>query len=606
MMRFRWTLSISLLWASTVFAQNQPVLLFSDLTWGPKTGWEGSGSKGAAVTVWGANLGSSGSVNACGQTLSSSDSTSVAEWSVTTNPQVPRGLARITFWLDSSMSATCTEGLAVNVGGQSSNVLPFTIASGNIYFVSASDGNDSYNGSYSTRSGHSGSDGPFAHVYKFNPANGLGDTQYIMYIRGGTYSTVDPYDGNAGALVELYGPFGSAAHQKALIAYPGELANMSLANCDHGFVYQNYDAGGPGGGLPDNYFTWSKLNINGSGINQAQDALDMYGQYNRIVGNNITNFRPTSQLQSGFTFVGASQYGSIFGNYYYNNGYDSYAHNIYIKSQTGYPVSNALLTTHDIDVGWNEFSTPYSNDNHGGTIFLSRESAMPSGFNTNHIYIHDNYFHDGTQGDFIYIGDGSPVDYVYIYNNLFSGGSSAAGTTGAIFFQTGAGHVFVYNNTLYQVTSPGSSVGNACMYASSPNSSTQIQTTNNICYGLPNQTMYTMESGGGSWTSANDLFYNPSGAAAFSGSITRNNPVLNQDPKFVSNGSNFSLQSSSPARGAGANLTSTMGGNPAGTIDYMGLTYSASGAWDIGAIAATGGTTSPPPVPPTGLTATVQ
>jgi len=595
---------IALLWSSSAVAQSQPVLLFSDLTWGPKTGWEGSSSKGAAVTIWGTNLGMSGSVNACGQTLSSSDATSIAEWGATTNPQVPRGLSRITFWLNSAMSATCAEGLAVSVGGQSSNVLPFTIAAANIYFVSASDGSDSYNGLYSTRTGHSGSDGPFAHAYKFNPANGLGDNQYIMYIRQGTYTTLDPFDSSASALIELYGALGSSTKQKALVAYPTELATLDPKSCVNGAVYPNTSSGAPGNAGQINYITWSKLNFNGVNTKTPEDALDFFGQYNRFIGNNVVNFRPSSQLQSGFIFVGASQYGDLYGNYFYNNGYDSYAHNIYIKSQTGYAVGATLETTHDIDVGWNEISTPFSNDAHGGSIFLSRESAMPSGANTNHIYVHDNYFHDGTQGDFIYIGDGSPVDYVYIYNNLFTGGSSTAGTTGSVFFQTGAQHMFVYNNTFYQVASPASS--NSCMYASSPNSSTQIQTTNNICYGLANQIMYTMESGGGSWTSTNDLFYNPSGSATWSGSITRNNPITNQDPQFVVNGSNFSLQSSSPARNAGVNLSGTMGGNPAGTIDYMGLSYPSSGGWDIGAITSTGGGTSSPPSPPSGLTATVQ
>jgi len=604
MTRVRLIAVIALLWSSSAVAQSQPVLLFSDLTWGPKTGWEGSSSKGAAVTVWGTNLGMSGSVNACGQTLSSSDASSIAEWGAITNPQVPRGLSRITFWLNSAMSATCAEGLAVSVGGQSSNVLPFKIAAGNIYFISASDGSDSYNGLYSTRTGHSGSDGPFAHAYKFNPANGLGDNQYIMYIRQGTYTALDPFDSSASALIELYGAIGSSTKQKALVAYPTELATLDPKSCVNGAVYPNTSTGAPGNAGQINYITWSKLNLNGVNTKTPEDALDFFGQYNRFIGNNVVNFRPSAQLQSGFIFVGASQYGDLYGNYFYNNGYDSYAHNIYIKSQTGYAVGTTLETTHDIDVGWNEISTPFSNDAHGGSIFLSRESAMPSGANTNHIYVHDNYFHDGTQGDFIYIGDGSPVDYVYIYNNLFTGGSSTAGTTGAIFFQTGAQHVFVYNNTFYQVASPASS--NSCMYASSPNSSTQIQTTNNICYGLANQIMYTMESGGGSWTSTNDLFYNPSGSATWSGSITRSGPITNQDPQFVANGSNFSLQSSSPARNAGVNLSGTMGGNPAGTIDYMGLTYPTSGAWDLGAISATGGGTSSRPSPPSGLTATVQ
>ena len=39
-----------------IFA-GKPVLFFSDLISGPKTGWEGSATKGAAVTVWGKDLG---------------------------------------------------------------------------------------------------------------------------------------------------------------------------------------------------------------------------------------------------------------------------------------------------------------------------------------------------------------------------------------------------------------------------------------------------------------------------------------------------------------------------------------------------------------------
>jgi len=232
---------------------------------------------------------------------------------------------------------------------------------------------------------------------------------------------------------------------------------------------------------------------------------------------------------------------------------------------------------------WNEISAPYSNEDHGGAIFLSRSSDTPSAAYTHHIYIHHNYFHDGSQGDFIYIGDGSRVDDVYIYNNIFNSGSSDAGTSGAIFPQTGSQNQYVYNNLFYKVAAPGASVSNACVYASAPNSSTQIRTTNNICYGLPNQTMYTKESGG-SWTSTNELFYNPSGSATFGGTITRNNALLNLDPQLVVDGGSFSLQSSSPARAAGANLFSTMNTLPWGAFDYEGKPYPATGAWDLGPV----------------------
>jgi len=604
MKRIVYMLMIWILEIPVAFAQNQPALFFSDLTWGPRTGWEGSVTKGAAVTIWGNNLGTSGTVNACGQALPSSDSTKVAEWNGTANPTVPRGLGRVTFWLNSSMSANCSEGISVTTNGPASNALPFSIASANIYFVSTS-GNDSNNGLYSAQG--AGTNGPFRHIYKFNPANGLGDTQYIMYARGGTYGTssgeMDPNGCGGGDLVELCGAMGSPTAQKALIGYPGELASMSLRYTSRGFDYTNESGG------QHLYMTFSKLNFDGTGLNSTQDTFDVYGQYWRFTGNNIVNYRPTSEIQSGFLWVTASEYISIFGNYFYNNGFNAMGHNIYIKTQPGPPLSTTLLSTHEIDVGWNEISTPYSNENHGGAIFLSRSSDTPSGAYTHHIYIHHNYFHDGTQGDFIYIADGSQVDYTYVYNNIFNQGSYTAGYGSGVFFQTGTYHVYLYNNTIYQVAAPGASATNACVYSSAPTSSELVQTQNNICYGLPNEAMYISESGVGSWASTNDLFYNPSGAPTFSGSISRTNPVggsAGTNPLFVANGSNFNLQSASPARTAGVNLYNTLGPLSGGSVDYAGQPYPISGAWDVGALQYASGGSSLAPAPPTGLKAVVQ
>lgn len=598
MKKIVWMLSILMLAIPVAFAQNQPALFFSDLTWGPRTGWEGSTTKGAAVTIWGSNLTTSGTVNACGQTLPSSDATKVAEWNATTNPTVPRGMGRITFWLNSSMSTTCSEGIAVTSGGQTSNVLPFTIAAGNIYFVSTT-GNDAANGTSTST--------PWRHLYKFNPAAGLGDTQYIIYVRGGTYGTssaeLDPNGCGGGDLVELCGGFGSAIHQKALVGYPGELASISLQYTSRGFDYPDEPS-------PQKlYLTFSKLNFDMTGRNTTQDVFDVYGQYWRVVGLNIVNDRPTSEIQSGFLWVTGSQNIAIYGNYFYNNGYNAMGHNMYIKTQPGPPLSGAALSTHDIDVGWNEISTPYSNENHGGAIFLSRSSDTPATAWTHHIYIHHNYFHDGTQGDFIYIADGSQVDNTYIYNNIFNQGSYTAGYGSGVFFQTGTYHVSLYHNTFYQVASPGASATNACVYSSAPTSSELVQTQNNICYGLPNEAMYISEGGIGSWVSTNDLFYNPSGAPTFSGSITRTNPVggsAGTNPLFVTNGSNFNLQSTSRARGAGVNLYNTLGTLPAGNMDYAGQPYPNSGAWDVGALQYGSGSSSSAPAPPTGLSAVVQ
>src|SRR5262245_8068467 len=138
-----------------------PVLYFSDLTWGPRTGFEGSAQRGAAVTVWGANLGStrdSSYITVNGARLTAD--TDYAEWGFI-GPA--RGLQRITFWLNSG----CSDGpgsIIVTVNGLDSNALPFTVSAGTIYFV-ATDGDNGNDGRYANFRG-AGS-GPFRDIYKF-------------------------------------------------------------------------------------------------------------------------------------------------------------------------------------------------------------------------------------------------------------------------------------------------------------------------------------------------------------------------------------------------------------------------------------------------------
>ncbi|KKQ21706.1 MAG: hypothetical protein US37_C0009G0001, partial [Candidatus Moranbacteria bacterium GW2011_GWF2_37_11] len=86
-----------------VSAASFPVLLFSDLTDAPVSGWEGSPTKGAAISIWGRNLGTergSSYVTIGGVNLT--NDSDYAEWGATTNPTTASGQQRITFWLNSS------------------------------------------------------------------------------------------------------------------------------------------------------------------------------------------------------------------------------------------------------------------------------------------------------------------------------------------------------------------------------------------------------------------------------------------------------------------------------------------------------------------------
>jgi len=222
--------------------------------------------------------------------------------------------------------------ISITAGGVASNTLPFTITTGQIYFISVSDGNNSYNGLFATRSGHSGSDGPFKDISKFNPANNpSGDGQYICYVRGGTYTTTDA----EGAFVALRGPYGGPTKQKALIAYPAEVPTVNTSNANRGIIWNaDYSPYGM-----NSYFTYSKL----FGVG-GWDAISNFGNYNRTIGCHFKDY--LNEAWSGVVWVGGSKYTRIYGNYFDHNGYDSYKHNIYISraSQESITRHNTLMS----------------------------------------------------------------------------------------------------------------------------------------------------------------------------------------------------------------------------------------------------------------------
>jgi hypothetical protein len=268
-----------------VVVPGSPTLFFSDLIWGPKTGWENSSTKGAAVTIWGKNLGSpsaSSKITVNGADIISTNSTYIAEWG-TISPA--RNLERITFWLNN----TCADGagtITVTVNGVISNALPFTVTSGTIYFISVSAGNNSNNGRYATAQGSP--NGPFRDLYMFNPGldsshsagsrNPSGDGQYIVYVRGGTYTTQDVDD----AMIALRGPYGGTTRQKALIGYPGETPVINTSAANRGLVWNaDYSPYGR-----NSYFTFAKL----TGYS-GTTAFDSLGDYNRFIGNTMQESR---------------------------------------------------------------------------------------------------------------------------------------------------------------------------------------------------------------------------------------------------------------------------------------------------------------------------
>jgi hypothetical protein len=549
-----------------------PVLFYSDLVWGPKTGWENSSTKGAAVTIWGENFGSavaSSKVTVNGADITATDSAYIAEWNAT-GPA--RSMSRITFWVPST-AADGAGTISVTVNGVTSNTLSFTVASGTIYFISVSDGSNSYNGRYATRTGHTGSDGPFRDIYMFNPGldsahsastrNPSGDAQYIAYVRGGTYTTEDVDS----AALAFRGPYGGPTKQKALIGYPGENATVDTASLTRGVVwYANYD---PYGKV--SYLTISKINAKNGGT-----PMGVFGDYNRIVG--CTFYDYLLYAQSGLVQVTNSQHTSLFGNYLYHSGNDSMKHGYYIKTEYTGQTSGDRSTLYT-DIGWNEFYNFVSSDHHGGIIFVSKSGdSQIAQYPTAYTYIHDNYFHDNDM-ECLYVGDGVAIGDVYFYNNVCASGTSS---NGGMTFYNGTNNVYIYNNTFYQVA------GTSGSEFWGTGSTTNVVMKNNIFYATPNNPfVYWEGSTGATLNSTNDLYYSSTGASVPSGSRITVTSAKSGNPLFTSS-TNYHLQSGSPAIDQGVSTVSSVV-----TKDYDGIARPQNSVYDIGAFEVSGSAPQP-------------
>ena len=214
-----------------ISASSGPVIFFSDLVYGPNSGWEGSENKGALVTIWGEGFGNVGydGVNNY-VTVGGVEITEYAEWGSDLGPA--RSLDRISFWLNSNVPEGETE-IRVTVNGIESNSISFTVGYARIYFISVNDGDNNYNGLFSHYQG--GNNGPFRDIKMFNPAyNPSGwNEPFIVYVRGGVYTEQDI----EGTFVALKAPPDSPDLPRALVGYAGEEAILDMSQLQRAAIW---------------------------------------------------------------------------------------------------------------------------------------------------------------------------------------------------------------------------------------------------------------------------------------------------------------------------------------------------------------------------------
>lgn len=536
-----------------------PVLFFSDLESGPKAGWNGSITKGAAVSVWGLNFGpiiESSKLSVCGQDIIATDE-AIVEWGAEARA---RSMKRITFFLNASMNDG-PGSISVTTSEGTSNSLPFTIRKGNIYFVDDT-GNDNNNGTNDT-----------TQAWR-NPGKAkdmsAGD---ICYVREGAYNN----DNGGGSLVYFGNGDngGTPGYPKAWVGYPGETVTLGTDNTLHGFIFKNYSA------AIGSYITVAKFDFNiyfqifscpFSGHPQGSR------EYIRLVALKADHQGLEGQASSGNIFLAGDSHRKVLGCYFENLDYHSWDHNIYLN--TLHVVNSPQYDIRDIEIAYNEFAGGTAvGFNEGSALKIHGRDDNPNSKLTD-VWAHSNYFHDMRKES---IDVGAYQQDIYIYNNLFENCAKA----------TSYGQVFQYT----------------------PNANSQLTCRffNNTIVATENLSVVSRFTGGGNSTSIsmkNNIFYNGAintfySDGSYYGNRSGDKNILYQyidptwlsdtrkvDPLFVKvSDKNYSLSSNSPAIDQGADVSSVL------TVDYNGV--SRGGVADIGAFeylpddAASGGDTPP-------------
>jgi hypothetical protein len=534
-----------------VSAGDDPILYFSDLTSGPKSGNSDtsggrSGQDGAIVTLWGRNLGSSqGSSKVYSN---GAEAASYYSWENATTPvdlYSYHQMQKISFQV-SHLAQDGSGSMYVVVNGKTSNTLPFTVRAGNIYFSMTSGNDDTGDGSWGT---------PWQTIQKAVDSLGAGD---IAYIGDGVDQTTQ---GDFDAVVNL-GSDGTADNPKALIVYPGATSNVGNPTTYRAFWYWNTETGSysmywvvagfrvttGAVGIPVNTGTRVIGNYITAPQGDGMDgAIDIFGSDVYILGNELTE-------------VGAADCSKLY-------------HTIYAKGVRQDDPPRAP-TESNREIAWN-----YLHDNmadRGINIYSEQEY---SAFIEQH-RVHDNVIVN-QHGDGIMLGYYVTGDN-WVYNNLIVNAGAGPEWGDDASYHTGirinTGHeevtqtrVYIYNNTLYGNGWSGAvyseETGSLLFDPGALTRSTSIYFSNNVIFstGEPYLADESTSLEAGDYL---NCWYGDGTAPAW------DTTGIDDDPLFVNMGGfDFRLQDGSPCMDKGKNLASVVARDLLGVPRPQGLAF---------------------------------
>ncbi len=555
-------LLLSLTWTSPALrAQSTvPAIFYSDLAGGPSSG--GENGAGVYVSVFGKNFGGTQGTSAV---------------SVGGSP-----VARYMSWTDSRVTFQIATGtgsgtIVVTTAAGASNAVPFSVWSGNIYFVSGS-GNDGAAGTFAA---------PWATLLKARNAMKPGDVTYGM---NGVSQLAEDGTGWSAAFTLGANDCGSGT-PRTLAAYPGATVTIGTVTSPPSGIRASNPS--ERGGACTGGWVFAGLTLRGQ---NAAMSLEGPSSGWRVVANDMTC--PNGDGPTACFETSMSANVQFYGNNVHDTGTanaSSEYHGVYFSTDSNH-----------IDMGWNTVANVRGCrgvQTHSSPLFGGGASDT-TGHNMFDISIHDNLIHD-TQCDGIVLATVDPsLGKVEVYNNVIynagkgpyipgQGGNWACvylpGTTNT--GAPGGGIVEVYNNTLYNCGSipvPPYAFSVAGVMYGGGNPKLQMRIRNNIINTPAGVPYVQTDTASTSCTDTalcngvigtNNLFY---------GSVPGPNNVnisasVSADPLFVNSGTfDFHLKSGSPARGVGVN---------AGLVtDYDGV--SRAGSNDIGAFQGIGGVTT--------------
>lgn len=547
-------LSLSLVVLAAAARAAAPVIFYSDLTSGPNTG--GQNNKGAFVTIFGVHFGDTQGAGAVSVGGGAADNYAV--WSD----------SKVVFQLGSSAASG---NITITTADGTSNGVPFTVRSCDIYFVSTGGSDTTGTGSYAS---------PWRHLSKARSVMSGGD---ICYIRGGTYTTSGENSSSKLFYVSGSYPWGGAGSDGApncMVGYPGETAVLQATSDGESVI--NYVGSNSDIPMSSNIvfanlvldansrlsnFGWRGCGNGASTVNRVKNL--------RIVNVEVKNFKgPSSGGTAGLEFGG-----------------DGPIDNLRILGCSVHDIDTSSKLDHGIyfsaggggfEVGWSKIYNikkvaASGGDGYSGFAIQTYHGSSSNYAPTTGVVIHDNMIYECPSRGGINLADYT-IDSL-VYNNIIygCGYDGLYEGTGLRVITTDGGSTGthkIYNNTFY----------NCGKVSASDNSSliglynaTYVYLRNNVIKALANQRYSYNSLGGGTYTTSNNIWHGNGAKPAWTAA-----GELNTDPMLMSPPDSMHLVTGSPCISAGYDTTTDVfmdydgNGRIAGSVDMGALQYSTS------------------------------